>query len=91
MGIGYSLIDANERNPEPLAAVRQNFPVPQVKTANDEGLCAARRLVETFRRLEYDAIAPRQRLDVEALGEGSPEFSHIAAAIAVRSAGDFSG
>ena len=59
MRVGYALINANERNAEPLAAMRQNFPVPQVKTADDEGLRAARRLVETFRRLEDDAVALR--------------------------------
>ena len=58
-GVGWSLIDADERNAEPLAAMRQNLPVSQVEPADDEGLRAARRLVETFRRLEDDAVALR--------------------------------
>ena len=59
MRVGYALIDADEGNAEPLAAMRQNLPVSQVKTTHDEGLRAARRLVETFRRLEDDAVALR--------------------------------
>ena len=59
MGVGHALIDADERNAEPLAAMRQNLPVSQVKSADDEGLRAARRFVETLRGLEDDAVALR--------------------------------
>ena len=77
MRVGYALINADEGNAEPLAAVRQNLPVSQVKSADDEGLRAARCFVETLRRLEDDAVALRQRFDAKALGEGSPEvFPH---------------
>ena len=77
MGIGQTLVDADEGNTELLAAVRQDLPVSQVKATDDEGLCAARGFVETFRRLEDDAVALRQRFDAKALGEGPPKiFPH---------------
>lgn len=77
VGVGDALIDANEGNAEPPAARRQNLPVSQVKSADDEGLRAARRVVETLRRLEDDAVALHQRFDAKALGESSPKvFPH---------------
>ena len=70
-------INANKRNTEPLAAMRENLPVSQVKSADDEGLRAARCFVEILRRLEDDAVALRERFDAKALGEGSPKvFPH---------------
>src|SRR6185437_5184579 len=45
-----------------------------MKPADDEGLRAARCFVETFRRLENDAVALRQRFDAKALGEGPPKI-----------------
>ncbi len=57
--------------------MRQNFPVSQVKSADDERLRAARGFVETLRRLEDDAVALCQRFDAKALGEGPPKvFPH---------------
>ena len=77
MGVGQALIDADERNAEPLAAMRQDFPVSQMKSADDKGLRAGCCFVETLRGLEDDAVALGQRFDAEALGEGSPEvFPH---------------
>ena len=77
MRVGHALINADKGNAQALAAMRQDLPVSQVKSADDERLCAARRFVETLRRLEHDAVAFRQRFDVKALGEGSPEvFPH---------------
>jgi hypothetical protein len=60
-----------------LPPVRQNLPVSQMKATHDEGLRAARRLVETLRRLEDDTVALRQRFDAKALGESPPKvFPH---------------
>ena len=57
--------------------MRQNLPVSQVKSADDERLRAARRFVETLRRLEDDAVARRQRFDAKALDERAPKiFPH---------------
>ena len=57
--------------------MRQDLPVSQVKSADDEGLRAARCFVETLRWLEDDAVALRQRFDAKALGEGPPKiFPH---------------
>src|SRR6202020_2280307 len=54
-----------------------NFPVSQMKPADDEGLRAVRGFVEILRRLEDDAVALCQRFDAQALGEGPPEvFPH---------------
>ena len=55
--VGQALIDADERDAEPLAAMRQDLPVSQVKSADDERLCAGCCFVETFRRLEDDSVA----------------------------------
>ena len=75
--VGQALIDADERNAEPLAAMRQDLPVPQMKSADDERLRAGCCFVETLRRLEDDAVARRQRFDAKAFGEGSPKiFPH---------------
>ena len=63
MRVGHALINADEGNAEPLAAMRQDLPVSQMKSADDERLRAARRFVETLRRLEDDAVAFRQRFD----------------------------
>ena len=57
--------------------MRQDFPVPQMKSADDERLRAGCCFVETLRRLEDDAVALGQRFDAKALGEGSPKvFPH---------------
>src|ERR1700748_1399702 len=74
MRVGQPLVDADERNPEPLAAMRQDFPVPQMKPADNERLRTGRRFVETLRGLEDDAVALRQRFDAKALGKSPPEF-----------------
>ena len=78
MRVGHALINANEGNAEPLAAVRQNLPVSQVEPADDEGLRAARCLVQvpsggskTMRSLFVSAWM------LKALSEGPPEvFPH---------------
>ena len=77
MRVGYALIDADEGNAEPLAAMRQDLPVPQMKSADDERLRAVRCFVEALRGLEDDAIALCERFDAKALGKGSPKvFPH---------------
>src|ERR1700733_15275849 len=77
MRVGQALIDANKGNAEPLAAMRQDLPVSQVKSADNEGLCAARRFIETLWRLEDDGVVLRQRFDAKALDERPPKvFPH---------------
>src|ERR1700719_4597364 len=57
--------------------MRQDFPVPQMKSADDKGFGAPRCFVETLRWLENDAVAFGQRFDAKTLGEGSPKvFPH---------------
>ena len=50
--------------------MRQDLPVSQVKSADDEGLRALGYPFEVFGGLEDDAVAVRQRLDVKTLREG---------------------
>ncbi len=77
MRVGHALINADEGNAKSLAAVRQNLPVSQVKSAHNERFRAARCFVETFRRLEDNAVALGERFNVKALSEGSPKiFPH---------------
>ena len=71
--VRYALVDAGDRQAHALAPMREDFPVAQMKAADDERR-SARHVIEPLIGREGDAAALDQRLEAEALDEGAAEI-----------------